>query len=85
MDHFSRNQSYELKYRLARVIVFASVDNIYKENQSELAQYLGVSYRHLLHTMRYFKENDYVKKNDNNAFIININKLNTLIKDFENK
>ena len=62
MDFFVDNQTYELKYRLAEVMLTASINNVYKENHLQIAEYLGVSYRHLLHIMKKFKDEKKIYK-----------------------
>ncbi|GEM_PF-2668351 len=48
---FSRNESYPLKTRLAAFILDAPVSGIYREPHTEVAEYLGVTYRHLLYVL----------------------------------
>jgi CRP/FNR family putative post-exponential-phase nitrogen-starvation transcriptional regulator len=72
------NQTYELKYRLAEIMLAASRNNVYKENHTEIAEYLGVSYRHLLHTIKKFKDEKIVAKKGE-EYIINREKLEQLI------
>lgn len=44
----------------------ASINNVYKENHLQIAEYLGVSYRHLLHIMKNLKmKKRYTKKEKN--------------------
>ena len=78
MDSFVNNQTYELKYRLAKVMLSASTDNVYKENHSEIADYLGVSYRHLLHTIKKFKDEKMIYKKGK-EYILDREKLEKLI------
>ncbi|WP_343208810.1 transcriptional regulator YeiL [Anaerolentibacter hominis] len=53
-DHFIRNQAWPLKNRLARFILTASHTNLYREKHTEAAEYLGVTYRHLLYVLTQF-------------------------------
>ncbi|MGC6768825.1 transcriptional regulator YeiL [Enterococcus sp. LJL128] len=69
MDHFAANQTYELKYRLAELLLEVSVDDVYKEKHTEIAEYLGVSYRHLLHTLKQFREQGLIEK-QNSVYVI---------------
>ena len=78
MDFFVDNQTYELKYRLAEVMLTASINNVYKENHLQIAEYLGVSYRHLLHIMKKFKDEKKIYK-EGKEYIINREKLEQLV------
>lgn len=55
-EFFARNQSYELKNRLAAYILLTESDGIYNEKHTETAEFLGISYRHLLFTLKKFQE-----------------------------
>lgn len=63
MEHFSNAQTFELKYRLAALLLEVAESNQYSENNTQIADYLGVSYRHLTHTFKFLRENGYLKKN----------------------
>ena len=56
VNHFTNGQNYELKYRLATYILKVEVDGMYMEKQTETAEFLGVSYRHLFHTLKQFQQ-----------------------------
>lgn len=78
MEHFSNAQTFELKYRLAALLLEVSVNNQYSENNTQIADYLGVSYRHLTHTFKYLRENGYIERN-NTGYEIVPEKLQKLI------
>lgn len=78
MEHFSNAQTFELKYRLAVLLIEVAVNNHYSENNTQIADYLGVSYRHLTHTFKYLRENGYIRK-DKPGYLINSEKLSELI------
>ena len=43
VDHFTTNQTYELSYRLAELLlVAANHEDVYKEKHTEIAEYLGL-------------------------------------------
>lgn len=63
MEHFSNAQTFELKYRLAALLLEVAENNQYSENNTQIADYLGVSYRHLTHTFKFLRENGYIGKN----------------------
>jgi len=58
----AKQQHYELKHRLAAYILLCECDGIYNEKHTQTAEYLAVSYRHLLHTFSLMKEEGLVKK-----------------------
>lgn len=63
VEHFSNNQNYELKHRLAAYMLQTEVDGVYNEKQTETAEFLGVSYRHLIYTLTEFQKSGLVIKN----------------------
>ena len=63
---FTTNQTYELSYRLAELLlVAANHEDVYKEKHTEIAEYLGVSYRHLIYTFKQFRERGFIQKSRN--------------------
>ena len=58
----TKNQAYTLENRLAGFILLSTATDIYKEKHSHAADYLGVSYRHLLYVMAQFIEKGFLKK-----------------------
>lgn len=62
MAHVKEQQTQELKIRLAKLLLEISVDGIYHEKHTEIAEYLGVSYRHFMHTFKFFKEQRLIEK-----------------------
>ena len=80
VEHFSRNQSYELKYRLAEIILQAEMNGIYHEKHVEIAEYLGVSYRHYTHVLKKLTEESYLIKEDK-GYLINKLQLKKLINE----
>ena len=51
---YTQNQVYPLENRLAAFIQLSSDQGIYKEKHTEVCEYLGVSYRHLLYVLAQF-------------------------------
>ena len=82
MEHFTTNQTFELKYRLAELLLAVSIDDLYKEKHTEIAEYLGVSYRHLLYTLKKFKDDGLIEK-QGTAYLIHRKKLQRLLKEAE--
>ena len=79
MTHFSQAQTFELKYRLAALLLEVTVNDQYHENNTQIADYLGVSYRHLSHTFKYLRENGYIEKKKA-GYLIYPEKLRELIR-----
>lgn len=59
---FAKNQSYPLQNRLASFILLSSVAGVYEEKHGNAADYLGVSYRHLLYVIAQFVSEGYLQK-----------------------
>ncbi|MBP1047083.1 transcriptional regulator YeiL [Enterococcus sp. BWM-S5] len=78
MEHFTTNQTFELKYRLAELLLTVSVDNSYKEKHTEIAEYLGVSYRHLLYTLKNFRNAGLIEKQGTH-YLIDSKKIQQLL------
>ncbi len=78
----SKNQNYELKNRLAAYILMAENNGFYKEKHTMTAEFLGVSYRHLLYVFKSFVEQGLIEKY-NNRYLVNIEELKFLAKDIE--
>lgn len=78
----SKQQAFELRYRLAAYILIAESDGYYNERHTETAEFLGVSYRHLLQTMQQFKEEELMKKT-NKGYAINREGLYKIAKHLE--
>ncbi|MGX7263255.1 transcriptional regulator YeiL [Enterococcus crotali] len=77
VEHFSNNQNYELKYRLATYMLQTEVNSIYTEKQTETAEFLGVSYRHLIHTLNEFQKAGLIIKHGK-SYRVNREKLSEL-------
>lgn len=77
VEHFSNNQNYELKHRLAAYMLQTEVGGLYTEKQTETAEFLGVSYRHLLYTLAEFQKEKLVIKQGKN-YQLNQSKLKKL-------
>ena len=73
-------QNYDLKNVLAAYILMTEYKGIYSEKHTETSEFLSVSYRHLLHTLRYFKEEGLIRKTKK-AYEINRPELEKLAKD----
>ncbi len=60
----TENQRFPLENRLASFILMSTATNTYEEKHSHAADYLGVSYRHLLYVMAQFVEKGFLEKED---------------------
>ena len=60
--NYMRNQSYSLKVRLAEFILKMSVNGYYREPHTEVSEFLGVTYRHLLYVLAEFVKEGILKK-----------------------
>ncbi|HEY4624070.1 MAG TPA: transcriptional regulator YeiL [Solibacillus sp.] len=67
---YTQNQAYPLENRLASFILLTSDHDFYKEKHTEVCEYLGVSYRHLLFVLAKFTKAGYLTK-QNRGYLIN--------------
>lgn len=70
--NYSKNQSYPLEVRLANFILSTSCNQLYREKHTEVAEFLGVTYRHLLYVLANFTKRGYLKKNEQGYYIQNL-------------
>lgn len=73
--NYSKNQSYPLKVRLASFILMTSIDGVYREQHTEVAEFLGVTYRHLLFVLAEFVKEGLLIKTDGGYRINKIEEL----------
>lgn len=79
----TKSQAFPLQNRLASFILLTSQNFIYAEKHTEAAEYLGVSYRHLLYVLADFVKNGILQKNSFGYRIINKDYLQDLMKEME--
>lgn len=65
----SQSQAFPLENRLAHFILELADQGVYREKHVTVCDYLGVSYRHLLHVLQTFCEKGYLDK-DGRAYRI---------------
>jgi len=58
----SKNDTYKLNVRLADFILKNSAKGVYSQPHTEVCQYLGVTYRHLLYVIADFVKKGYLSK-----------------------
>ncbi|MEK4230094.1 transcriptional regulator YeiL [Solibacillus sp. FSL H8-0538] len=75
---YTQNQAYPLENRLASFMLISSDNAIYKEKHTEISEYLGVSYRHLLYVLAEFTEAGIIQKTTKGYLILNEEKLQNL-------
>lgn len=74
-NHYSKNQSYPLSARLAKFILDMSYKGCYRERHTEAAEFLGVSYRHLLYVIADFVKKGILSKTEQGYHIENEDEL----------
>jgi len=73
--NYSLNQSYCLDIRLANFILLTEKNGYYREKHTEVAEYLGVTYRHLLYVLAEFVKKGILEKSEKGYFIADRNTL----------
>lgn len=68
-NNYMRNQSYSLKVRLAEFILKMSVNGYYREPHTEVAEFLGVTYRHFLYVLAQFVKEGILEKTKHGYFV----------------
>ncbi|HBF73905.1 MAG TPA: transcriptional regulator YeiL [Lactobacillus sp.] len=77
----SRNQGFTLSQRLAAFILLTAHDGDYNEKHTQVSEYLGVSYRHLLYVLAEFVKTGYLKKDRQGYHIIKLKPLQQLARE----
>ncbi|MBO5094332.1 MAG: transcriptional regulator YeiL [Lachnospiraceae bacterium] len=73
--NYSKNQSYPLEVRLANFILITSCNRVYCERHTEVSEFLGVTYRHLLYVLANFVKSGYLKKTKSGYYIQDLDAL----------
>ncbi|OPJ64614.1 regulatory protein YeiL [Clostridium oryzae] len=76
--NYSKNQLYPLEVRLARFILLTSHNCLYKEKHTEVAEFLGITYRHLLYVLADLVKRGFLSKTKQGYFIQDINALHNV-------
>lgn len=79
----TQNQAYPLENRLASFILLSSDQQFYKEKHTEVCEYLGVSYRHLLYVLAQFHEAGYLTKKNRGYILSDKNALENLAMEIQ--
>ena len=64
-ETLARGQAYPLRNQLAAFLLMAAEGDLYRERHTEAAEYLGVSYRHLLYVLAEFRDEGLITKEKN--------------------
>jgi CRP-like cAMP-binding protein len=75
---YTQSLAFPLENRLADFILQTADERIYKEKHVTVCDFLGVSYRHLLHVFAQFCDKGYLKKEGRYYLIQQYDKLNEL-------
>lgn len=82
---YSQSLAFPLENRLADFILQTADEGMYKEKHVTVCDYLGVSYRHLLHVLTQFCEKGYLQKEGRNYQIKQYGSLKELAGVLKNK
>ena len=81
--NYSKNQSYPLEVRLANFILMTSCNLLYREKHTEVSEFLGVTYRHLLYVLADFVKRGFLKKTEQGYYIQDLNTLRKIAEGIE--
>lgn len=73
--NYSKNQAYTLEVRLANFILLTSCNRMYREKHTEVSEFLGVTYRHLLYVLADFVKRGLLKKTTHGYYIQDLESL----------
>ena len=77
----TQNQAFPLANRLAAFILMTQNRGFYHEKHTQAAEYLGVSYRHLLYVFAQFTRDGFLKKQSRGYQIVNKGALDALARE----
>lgn len=77
-DTYTRNLAYPLENRLAAFILLTMHHGMYTEKHTEAAEYLGVTYRHLLYVLAKFREKGILEKTPHGDKVTDLEALEAL-------
>ena len=82
---YSQSLAFPLENRLADFILQTADEGVYKEKHVTVCDYLGISYRHLLHVLTQFCDKGYLQKEGRNYQIKQYHSLYELAAVLKNK
>ncbi|MDM5326630.1 transcriptional regulator YeiL [Neobacillus sp. CF12] len=80
-SRYAQDQAFPLINRLAAFILLSADNDNYKEKHTEVCEYLGVSYRHLLHVLAQLCESNIIEKQGRGYKIRDKERLQELAKE----
>jgi CRP/FNR family transcriptional regulator, putaive post-exponential-phase nitrogen-starvation regulator len=80
-SRYAQDQAFPLINRLAAFILLSADNDNYKEKHTEVCEYLGVSYRHLLHVLAQLCESNIIEKQGRSYKIRDKERLQELAKE----
>ncbi len=81
---YTQSLAFPLENRLADFILQTADEGVYKERHVTVCDYLGVSYRHLLHVLAQFCDKGYIQKEGRNYQIKQYHSLHELAEVLQN-
>ncbi|MCF6165570.1 N-ribosylNicotinamide CRP-like regulator [Furfurilactobacillus rossiae] len=75
------NAAFPVAQRLASFILLTAHDGLYSEKHVQVAEFLGISYRHLLYVLAQFVKDGYLVKQQHHYKITNLDALTALAQD----
>lgn len=84
-DRYAVSAAYPLSVRLAGFILLTRHGAMYREKHTEVSEYLGVTYRHLLYVLADFVKKGFLKKTPQGYEITDMNALQKLAAQNENR
>lgn len=81
--NYTKNQSYPLEVRLANFILLTSCNHLYREKHTEVSEFLGVTYRHLLYVLADFVKRGLLKKTEQGYYIQDSGALSRIAEGIE--
>lgn len=76
--NYSKNQSFPLENRLADFILMTAHSGLYRERHTEVSEFLGVTYRHLLYVLAGFVKKGILQKTKQGYLILDMESLRSL-------
>ena len=64
-------------------MVLASCNRLYREKHTEVSEFLGVTYRHLLYVLADFVKRGFLKKTEQGYYIQDLKTLRKIAEGFE--
>lgn len=80
---YSNNQSYPFQVRLADFILTTAHGDVYRERNTEAAEYLGVTYRHLLYVLAGFVNKGVLERKKSGYHIIDREAMRNMARPLE--